>query len=234
MRTAFVALGIVAVVGPRGIRAQSIGDVAAYGAMVSTPVAALSPIVLPYMTGTEQRGLGFAAKYGRLSLGDFGSANTLVADFTGPMGKGSWGLEAGYLETTCEGCEGNVMAGLHLEAPLVAAGSKTGTLFTLGMQGTIGFAKPTDGTAWAAGVTMPVALSMTAGRIQIVPFVSPGIGVGLVSADGSHSGYRFDVGGGVGVTNVAPGLGITVGAQKVLIDGGRTVFGLGVSWTPLR
>jgi hypothetical protein len=234
MRTAFLALGIVASVGLRGIQAQSEGDAAAYAAMVSTPVAALSPVVLPYMTGTAQGGLGFAAKYGRMSLGDLGSVNTLVADFTGAAGKGSWGLEVGYLGTTCEGCTGNVMAGLHLEEPLAASGSKTGTLFTLGMQGTIGFAKPTDATAWAAGVTLPVALSVAAGRAQIVPFVSPGVGVGLVSVGGSHTGYRFDVGGGVGVTNVAPGLGLTVGAQKVLIDGGRTVFGLGVSWTPLR
>jgi len=82
---------------------------------------------------------------------------------------------------------------------------------------------------------MPTALSVTAGRVEIVPFVAPGFGVGMLTGD-SHSltGYRFHVGGGVGVANVAPGLGITASADKVLIDGGRTVFGLGVSWNRLR
>ena len=235
MRTAFLALGIVALVGPRGIHAQSVDDAAAYVAMVVSPVAAVSPIVLPYMTGTKQAGLGFAAKYGRMSLGDIGSTNTFLADFTGPAGSGSWGLEAGYLGTTCQGCSGNFMAGLHLEGPLAKAGSTTGTLFTLVMQGTVGFAKPNNGSVWAAGVTMPTALSVTAGRVEIVPFVSPGVGVGMVAADSrSQTGYRFNVGAGVGVANVAPGLGITASAERVLIDGGRTVFGLGVSWNRLR
>lgn len=234
MRTAFLALGIVVVACVPGTHAQSINDVAAYGAMVSTPVAAVSPIVSPYMTGNEQQGLGFAARYGRMSF-DGGSTYALLADFTGPVGKGSWGLGAGYLGATCGGCVGNLMASGHVEGPLATAGSKAGTLFTLGMQGTVGFAKPSEGTAWAAAVNLPVALSLTAGRVDIVPFVSPGFGFGSVTEFGrSENGYRFDVGGGVGVVNVAPGFGITASAEKVLINGGRTVFGLGLSWNRLR
>lgn len=234
MRTAFLALGIVAVVCVPGTRAQSINDLAAYGAMVSTPVAAVSPIVSPYMMGSEQQGLGFAARYGRMSF-DGGSTYALLGDFTGPVGKGSWGLDAGYVGTTCDGCTGNFMAGAHVEGPLATAGSKAGTLFTLGMQGTVGFAKPSEGTAWAGTVTLPVALSVTAGRVYIVPFVSPGIGLGMVSEFGhSETGHRFEVGGGVGVANVAPGFEITASAEKVLINGGETVFGLGLSWTRSR
>ena len=234
MRTAFLTLGIVAVVCVPGIHAQSINDVAAYGAMISTPVAAVSPIVLPYMTGSQQQGLGFAARYGRMSL-DGGSTYALLGDFTGPVGNGTWGLDAGYMGATCGGCVGNLIAGVHVEGPLATAGSKAGTLFTLGMQGNVGFAKPTDGTAWAGAVNLPLALSVTAGRVDIVPFVSPGFGFGMVSGFGSsETGYRFEVGGGVGVTNVAPGLEITASAEKVLLSGGRTVFGLGLSWTRSR
>lgn len=234
MRTAFLALGIVAVVWVPRTRAQGINDLAAYGAMISTPVAAVSPVVLPYMTGIEQQGLGFAVRYGRMSF-DGGSTYALLGDFTGPAGKGSWGLGAGYLGATCGGCVGNLMADVHIERPLATAGSKDGTLFTLGMQGTVGFAKPSEGTAWAGAVNVPVALSVTAGRVDIVPFVSPGIGIGMVSEFGSSdTGYRFELGGGVGVANVAPGLEITASAEKVLISGGRTVFGLGLSWTRSR
>lgn len=235
MRTMFLALGIVAVVGARGVGAQDVDAAAGYVSMVLTPVAAVSPVVLPYMTGALQTGLGFTGRYGHMNLGDIGSTNTFLADFTAPAGKGSWGLEAGYLGTTCEGCRGNLMAGLHVEGPLAALGSNTGSLFTFGIQGTAGFAKPTDGTAWAAGANLPVALSMAVGRVDIVPFVTPGVGFGGLSGGGaSGQGARFDLGAGVGVANIAPGLELTAGAEKVFIKGGKTVFGLGMSWIPLR
>jgi hypothetical protein len=67
--------------------------------------------------------------------------------------------------------------------------------------------------------------------VQIVPFVSPGFGWGRVSEGGdSESGTRFVLGGGVGIVSSNSGLGLTLGAQKVFIDGGKLVFGAGLTW----
>ncbi|HEY8793666.1 MAG TPA: hypothetical protein VIM15_01890 [Gemmatimonadaceae bacterium] len=67
--------------------------------------------------------------------------------------------------------------------------------------------------------------------VQFVPFVSPGFGWGhITDSNNSESGTRFMLGGGVEIVSSNSGLGFTLGAQKVFIDGGKLVFGAGVTW----
>lgn len=230
MRTVFLAVALAVLPGVQATHAQDIGDVVAYAALVSTPAAGLAPVPASYMTGERQTSVGIAARYGRMS--DQGiTRNAFAADVTFPLGKGSAGLVAGYLNNSCDACSGYFVAGAHAEAPLVSAGSPNSGLFTAGLSGTLGMAKPTGGTALTLSADLPLAVSIAAGRAHVVPFIAPGFGFGRVSGGGeSESGTRFMLGGGVGLMDIAPGLGVSVGAKQVFLDGAKTVFGASVSW----
>lgn len=230
MRAAFLAVALAVLPGVRATHAQDIGDVVAYAALISTPAAGLAPVPASYMTGERQTSVGLAARYGRLS--DEGlTRNVVAADVTFPLGKGSAGLVAGYLNNSCDGCNGYFTAAAHAEAPLASAGSASSGLFTAGLSGTLGVAKPSGGTILSLSADLPLAVSVAAGRARIVPFIAPGFGFGRASGGGeSESGTRFMLGGGVGLMDIAPGLGMSVGAKRVFLDGAKTVFGVGLSW----
>ncbi|MGH7627619.1 MAG: hypothetical protein ACREOJ_20160 [Gemmatimonadaceae bacterium] len=230
MRAALLAIALAALPGAQATHAQDIGDLAAYAALVSTPAAGLAPVAAPYMIGERQTSAGFAARYGRLSDGGI-SRNAFAADVTFPVGKGSAGLIAGYLNNGCDGCNGYFVAGAHADSPIVTAGSPGSGLFTVGVSGMLGLAKPTGGTALTLSADLPVAVAIAAGRAHVVPFIAPGFGFGRVSGGGdSESGTRFMLGGGVGLMDIAPGLGVSVGAKQVFLEGAKTVFGASVSW----
>lgn len=232
MGLALLALGGAALAASGRVAAQSIDDAAAYAAMVLTPAAGVAPVVLPYMTGELQRSVGVSGRYGHLTGRQL---NAYAADITFRAGKGSAGIEAGYLAAGCEGCDGHFMAAAHVEGPLATSGSRDGALFALGLQGTLGFAAPSGGSLWALDADVPLSFSVSAGRAHIVPFVSPGAGLGLASGGGSsNTGFRFSLGGGIGVMDIAPGVGVTLGVRKVFITDGKTVIGGGLSWTPPR
>ena len=230
MRTVFLAVALAVLPGVQATHAQDIGDVVAYAALVSTPAAGLAPVPASYMTGERLTSVGIAARYGRMS--DQGiTRNAFAADVSFPLGKGSAGLVAGYLNNSCDACSGYFVAGAHAEAPLVSAGSPNSGLFTAGLSGTLGLAKPTGGTALTLSADLPLAVSIAAGRAHVVPFIAPGFGFGRVSGGGeSESGTRFMLGGGVGLMDIAPGLGVSLGAKQVFLDGAKTVFGASVSW----
>jgi hypothetical protein len=58
----------------------------------------------------------------------------------------------------------------------------------------------------------------------------------MITSDGfdSQSGTRFVLGGGIGIVNVAPGMSMSLGAQKTFIEDGKIVFGAGISYTVSR
>lgn len=166
-----------------------------------------------------------------MSLGDV-TRNSFAADVTFPAGKGSAGVMAGYLSNSCQGgCTGYFIAGAHVEAPVASTVSSDSGVFALGVQGTLGFAKPEGGTAWALSADLPLSYSARAGSARIIPYIAPGVGFGLVTGGGdSQSGVRFMLGGGLGV-RVAQALTVSAGVKQVFISGGKAVFGAGLSWS---
>jgi hypothetical protein len=144
------------------------------------------------------------------------------------------GLSGGYLKPSCDAgsCNGYAVASAVVEGRVFQTHTDAAT-FTVGLSGRVGFAKPSDATVWSAAASVPLSLAMGSPKgIQFVPFVSPGFGWGRVgSGNDSGSGTRFMLGGGVGVISTNSGVGVTVGAQKVLIDGGKIVFGAGLTWS---
>ena len=86
---------------------------------------------------------------------------------------------------------------------------------------------------------LPLSLVAKSPGVTVVPMLRPGFAYGHSSGEvefdgeteeASESGTRFMLGGGVGLFFVNRGLGLHVGAQKVFIEDGKTVIGLGVTF----
>ena len=102
-------LGLMVVAGPTRASAQDESDLAAYVALNFTPLGAFVPLPAP---GSAARGSAFVFRYGNLDLGSGsdGSLHNFAIGGDFSTGRGRMGLTLGG--TTCDGCDGNIMAGL--------------------------------------------------------------------------------------------------------------------------
>lgn len=235
---AAAAIAILACAAHRSV-AQSDGAAAGYAALTLTPTSGLTPVVRPWMAGIPQSEIGIDARWGSVKAGD-AQMNTIVAGVSIPAsgGQGDVTFSGGYLTADCEGCSGHFVAGLAAERGLFRRElDGRGTQFGLGINGSLGFAKPEGGSLWSVTLGTPIYVGVRRpGRTQIVPFVIPSLGWGLVLPDegDSESGVRFTAGGGVGIVNVAPGLNLHLGVQKTFIRRGKTVYGAGLTYMVSR
>lgn len=215
--------------------AQSDGAIAGYVALTLTPTGGLAPVVRPWMAGVSQSGIGIDGRWGSFKAGDT-HMNTLVAGISAPVagGRGDITVSGGYLSMDCEGCSGEFVAAVAAGRGLVRQQLGEGvTQFGLGIDGSFGFGKPDGATLFSATLGAPIYLAAGApGKVQVVPFLTPAIGWGVVLPDGgdSESGVRFMAGGGIGIVNAAPGVNLHLGVQKTFIDRGETVFGAGLTY----
>jgi hypothetical protein len=226
--------GVLLVTSVKPAVAQDAGDVAAYLAMVFTPIGALPPQITPSMAGLTQTRARVRVQYGRFSFTDDVGYNNLGVGIDVGRGRGSMGLTLGYGFDDCEGdCDGVIMLGGHIEGRLASSSlgdTPDGARLNMGIRGDLGFSRMDDVTSFTGVVGVPVALSAPSGGIRFVPFLTPAFGFGRLSGDDdSESGVRFLLGGGVGVVS-ATQLMINFGFQKVLIEDGDTMFGIGVAW----
>ena len=95
----------------------------------------------------------------------------------------------------------------------------------------------------SGAVSFPLALVVRQPGLLVVPHFRPGFGYGRATIDleasdptgeqdeeDTESGTRFMLGGGVSFLFPNQGFGIEVGMQKVFIDEGDTVVGIGISF----
>lgn len=234
-RTSLVcAVALVAAVA-RPAAAQSIHDFVAWGAMMSSPYGALAPTVTRAMTGGTATGhSSFELRYGHwgLDAADIGV-------HTGGIGArvGAVGFVVGY--QGCSGCDGGeIMGGIDYEAMLLKrtlTADNSQSLFTVGLRPTLGLGHNvgSDGNATAivAAMDLPIAVSVPVGKTaKMVPFVAPGYGVGAVRVDGdSENGTRGALAFGVGLVDLAPGLGLNVGWRKIFLQDAPMTIGLGLT-----
>jgi hypothetical protein len=242
LRLALAAL-VVSSGGATAVGAQNEGDYAAYYALIFTPAGGLAPTP-PRSAGSPT---AFQLHYGYMSEPFFEPDESthrfaLTADLR--AGAARVGFTAGYLmncaQNSCASTDRAVMLGASASGTLLSRAQGTGsggTNWSLGANGSIGYASPTgeesdfDMLSLAAGLP----LSLTAGtRGQFIPFIVPGVGWGRVSVgEESESGVRFLLGGGLGFAS-ASGLNISVGAQKVFIEESPTLIGVQLGWGPGR
>jgi hypothetical protein len=226
---------------------------AAYAALASTPLGGSAPIIVGPLMGAHPA-FGWRLQYAQFGSSDLRWRN-IVAGIDVPVGASVLGLKAGWNAASCSDftesflgdCKGNFLASADWTSRLahvpmgVAPGSAE---FALGLQGAVGYAKPRvadiitenniEMSSWAASVGVPAAITAPAGSVKIVPYLTPAIGWGRLSASysgesESYSDIRFLLGGGLHL-EFQGGLGLDFGLQKVFIDGGETTFGGGLSW----
>ena len=235
MRTLMWCLAAVTIGAPASRVLAQGGGAAGYIALVSTPTAGVPQGVKQWMLADPAHGVGVESQWGHVS-GNAGSLDTFLSGVTLPLAEGRADVElsAGYLKASCDqgDCAGFAVASGAVEGRVLQSQAGNAT-FVLGLSGRIGFAKPSDGTAWSASASAPLSMAMGSPTgVQIVPFVSPGFGWGRISdGSGSESGTRFMLGGGVGIVSSNSGWGLNLGAQKVFIDGGKLAYSAGVTWT---
>ncbi|HEY2854492.1 MAG TPA: hypothetical protein VGJ18_16670 [Gemmatimonadaceae bacterium] len=232
--TSLTSLGVAASAQAQG---PSVGDAAAYVALSTTPVGAMTPIVTAAMLGRIPKGYSISGQYGHLSDNTAGF-NSFGASVSMPVSGFSLGGSLGMVSPSAQGFKSNLMLGANAETNLGAwaiGDGKDANLFTMSVRGDLGWANPDNGggnsiTALSVSAGVPVALVLKSGDMTFAPFVTPGFGWGRLSATGaSESGNRFMMGAGLGVSN-RNGWGVSVGMQKVFIDQGKNVFGLNVSY----
>ena len=232
MRTSIPVLAALALGCAVPLPAQSLNSFAAYAALITTPPAALPPVLSSAMLGRPMTSPNVAIRYGRLS-GESVGINAIDARLALPTGaRAAYGFGVGYQKPNCSdaGCDGHVMAGAFAEGRLThidLGTSEDAGRLNIGLNGELGFGKRSEVTVWSFTAGLPIALVAGGPTMKVAPFLTPGFGWGRFSADGdSENGTRFLFGGGVTVQSLTSGVGVTAGFQKVFIDGSRTLFGL--------
>lgn len=217
------------------LAAQSPGGVAAYTALIVSPPGGLPATLTNVLLGRAGASPEFGARYGQwndasITTRDFGATGRFAVGT-----KASLGATAGYVNANCTGCEGSWMVGVVADQRYALASHGDGsdaTTVVYALSEDLGFAKPrsSSGHAVSLSVHAPTATVFHRGAVAIAPFISPGYGFGQTD-DGSQtdSGVRPMLGGGIGIANVRSGLGVTIGAERVMMDGARTVFGASLS-----
>ncbi len=225
---------------------QTIGDVAAFNALMFTPVGALPPIMTSSISGDVQRSAQFALRYGYLSVDrrdvvlSEGDVNSFGFSGVLPMGLGSTvTLTGGVTAPDCGDCDPGLMlsAGGDIRLTEVPFGSaRDAAKLTISINGELGFGQPKVplrliSSVWGGAVGVPIGL-VSGGRnagLRIVPFITPAFGFGNVNFRDdidSESGSRFMLGGGVGVYNRTSNVVLNLGFQHVAITDGGTQIGL--------
>jgi len=217
-------LALVLTASPIRAHAQDLGDYAAYAALIVTPLGGFVP--LGPVSGAAG-GSAFVIRYGNLDPGGSGGSLhnfSLGGDLATQHGR--LGLTLGG--SACDGCDGNIMAGIDYTALL------TQDVVSIGLRPALGFSKILDGggTALSLGLSLPVGAKLggVTGPV-FVPYVVPGFGFGRFSDEGeSESGTRPMLGGGFSIAGRQSTFALHVGFQKVFIEDGDMSIGLGMSF----
>lgn len=204
--------------------AQSVGEVAAYVALVETPVGGLPQV--PLIGDAAQRKGSFDVLASQIDIGTPQYAFAVSGRL--PAGRASFGFTAGT--HTCDGCSGNYLLGVDWLIPLNTGEWRTG------VRSAVGLAKATessDGSLFATAVSLPISwVKRDSDGLRVVPFVEPGLGWGMAEFSGSSdSGTRPMASGGIALSSASSPLTLVLSARKVFIQGGETSFGLALSFT---
>lgn len=240
MKTILLFAGLL-IAGPMTIAAaQSVDEQATYIAIVRTPIGALPPMLTNTLLNRLQNGASLAMRYGNLGRGDF-NENTNAFAVTGvlPAGLGSTlRVTGGVLLTDDSGVLGNneptgqLILGVGGDIRLVGAtlgNTATSPLWTVSLDGELGYGKRNPGSFFSGYVGAPIALVQRGDGMQFVPFITPGFAFAQTSASGtSTSGSELMVGGGLGIYNMMSSVTINVATQHLFMRGGKSVFGVNV------
>jgi len=225
-------LGVLAVISvcvvPPCARAQSSGAFAGWAGLVSTPVAGFSPSVYVPPPPSAGRRWGAEARYSHWQFAaDDDNTTNLAVGLAFPVAAvGRWSVLIGRTtKKECPDCDA-YMFGADLDLPFLGQDGA----FTVILHPAVGLSTQpgsSDLTTFGAGLDVPLLFPTVARSLRLVPFVSPGVGLGRISAGGSSdTGLRLFVGGGFSFVNMRNRLQVTASVRRIVYDEGATVFGI--------
>jgi hypothetical protein len=244
MQTLLRVVALVSLAGSAAA-AQSVSEIAAFNALMFTPIGGLPPIMTSSISADVQRSAQLAFRYGYISGNSRdalfgGDLNSFGISGLFPMGVGStFSLTGGVSSPQCDECDASLMLSVGGDMRLTSMPMGTerdAARLTISLNGEFGFGKPKVplgivSSVWSGAVGLPIGLVSGGGSagMRIVPFITPAFGFGNVDFRGdieTESGSRFMLGGGVGIYNRTSSVALNVGFQYIPIDNGGTQIGL--------
>lgn len=218
------------------LSAQDASDSAAYRALTQTPVAGFSPRLGPAISGHRGQGAALYARYGLMSFRSNDYIHNFGAGLDLPVARGRLGATVGRYGPTCprDDCPGHLMVSLDGSQLLtgIALGRRDdAATLAIGLDVSAGYARPNSTSLVSGAALVTFALVPNGAGVRLLPFVAPGVGVGLI-----HENHDTDAGMlpmltmGVGLLGFTDRLGITAGASRVFLRGGNWVAGINLGW----
>jgi hypothetical protein len=184
--------------------------------------------------------LAVGVRYGLVSFATSDYVHNVVIGGDVRLGSGRLGVAAGVYHPTCDEprCASHFMADASFSERLVGLAmgrdSSSATL-NIGVAVSAGVGTPDDGTLFATGQRLPIALVPSTRGVRLIPYIEPGFGTGLVRADGdTDAGIRAMFGAGVAALGLAEGLTVSAGVHRVFLRDGNWLAGLALSYTRAR
>jgi hypothetical protein len=218
--------------------AQSTSDLAAFSALIVSPTGALPPTASDNGRPVPNAD-AVSVAYGRWRF-DINDAihHNVGVTLAHRLGATSTSVSVtgAYLSLSCD-CAGWTSAGVSLHSRLLSViGGGIGAQRSghVDVELSAGGARYSgEGHAFANAGTAAVDVGGSvalAGRSRLAFSVIPGMGFGhLASADENDGGARPLIGGAVSWRS-RHGVAINIGAQRVVLSGGPTQFGMSVAW----
>ena len=230
-----VACGVFS---PRTGQAQSSNDLAAFSALIVSPSGALAPIAVD--NGQRQaEHTSLAIRFGawRYDLDDAEHQNVALTYAHRIAGtRASVSLTGAYLVLACT-CSAWTSGGVAVKTTLWNSNARHTTAprtMHIAIDLASGGARYSGvghATAYASSGVLDVGVGLaTFKHTRLAVTVNPGIGYGrLQSTDASGHGFRTLLGASVS-WRTPIGLALDVGMQRVVLAGGPTAYGGGLSW----
>lgn len=238
----FIAIALLGSL-PGTTHAQSIGDLWAAEALLSTHIGGLTPLMSPAMIRRTLNGAQLGLRYG---LRDQPGQRTHTVAGSGIFAMGlnsSVTFTAGVADAECNGCTPALLLGIGADMRVFERGDmlSAGSIFTLAVSGDVGYARinPSELDGLGIGIGAPMTLVFGADRAswRLTTFFAPVFGIGQVSGltcpsigpcDGRESGTRILLGGGVGLWSPMSSISASLGINQVMVDEARPVYGVSV------
>jgi hypothetical protein len=225
---------------PDALSAQSTGDLAAWNALVVSPVGALPPRVRNGLFG-DSLVTELSLHYGRWRYDmDDAIHNNLGVTAARQLGaaRTDVAVTAGYLSVSCGSCAAWISAGVEAQQRLlqrdIAGDSVRPVEASLGVRVTAGAARYVgQGGAMGSSVTGAAEISVAFPAVwssRAAISVMPGLGIGRFSSvDETAYGTRPMLGAAL-AWSLRNDLMIDVGMQRIYITDGPTQLGAGLTW----
>ena len=240
-RLRWVAILLLTAIGTRSAAAQSNAQVAAWSALMVTPVGALAPIAQdPH--GLDLKTSAWSIRYGRWHY----DADDVVHD-TGGL---TWSrgllfhhlqlsVTGAYALIECPTCSYWLSGDITVRTPIsfrVYADSsthlrtETGASLQLSLGGSR-YRGREPANAQSLALTLPLDVAIPFGRTGAWrASLIPGIGIGRVATAGNTDAGLLPMVGGALAWSINRSVTIDLGGQRVILPGGALQLGLGARW----